>query len=127
MKKNLVIIFFLCLCSFMGISQESKIYPEKTVYYKTGVNNDLVYLSEEPYIKELTLFKYSDTYISLNFYIGEYRYTYFFEYQYTEDKGVDQEIHYWKCNVNNCLLVLEDETITIYSFRDKWAVVYHLE
>lgn len=77
MKRRLVVIFFLCLYSLVGMAQEVKIYPERTVYYKSGINNELVWVSEENYIKELTWFQYNETYISLNFYIGEYRYTYF--------------------------------------------------
>ena len=107
------------------MAQEVKIYPERTVYYKTGINNDLVYVNEENYVKELTWFQYNETYISLNFYIGEYRYTYFFDYEYSETKNFDEEIQYWRSAVNNALMVVEDSTITIYSFRDSWAVVFH--
>ena len=125
MKRRLVVIFFLCLYSLVGMAQEVKIYPERTVYYKTGINNDLVYANEENYVKELTWFQYNETYISLNFYIGEYRYTYFFDYEYSETKNFDEEIQYWRSAVNNALMVVEDSTITIYSFRDSWAVVFH--
>lgn len=125
MKRRLVVIFFLCLYSLVGMAQEVKIYPERTVYYKTGINNELVWVSEENYIKELTWFQYNETYISLNFYIGEYRYTYFFDYEYSETKNFDEEIQYWRSAVNNALMVVEDSTITIYSFRDSWAVVFH--
>jgi hypothetical protein len=126
--NKLVMICFLCLCSFVGISQETKVYPERTVYYKTAVNGgDLVYINTENYIKELVFFQYNETYISLNFYIGEYRYTYFFDYQYTEPKGFDQEIQYWRNEVNNSVLIIEDERITLYNYREGWAVVYHLD
>jgi hypothetical protein len=126
MKRRLVVIFFLCLYSLVGMAQEVKIYPERTVYYKSGINNELVWVSEENYIKELTWFQYNETYISLNFYIGEYRYTYFFDYEYSETKNFDEEIQYWRSAVNNALMVVEDSTITIYSFRDSWAVVFHI-
>ena len=110
-----------------GISQETKIYPEKTVYYKTGTNNKLVYVNEENYQKELTFYIQSETYMSLNFYIGEYRYTYFFDYSYTEDDEFDDEIQYWKSEANEALLILDPNTISLYSFKDNWAIVYHIK
>ncbi len=124
--NRLLVICFLCLCSFVGISQETKIYPEKTVYYKENSKGEMEYINTELYVKELLMFQYNDTYVSLNFYIGEYRYTYFFNYEYSENKGIDEEVQYWRSNVNECLMILEDSTITIYSFKYKFSVVYHI-
>jgi len=110
----------------VGISQETKIYPEKTVYYKENSKGEMEYINTELYVKELLMFQYNDTYVSLNFYIGEYRYTYFFDYEYSENKGIDEEVQYWRSNVNECLMILEDSTITIYSFKYKFSIVYHI-
>ncbi|MBP8892806.1 MAG: hypothetical protein KBF92_00950 [Bacteroidia bacterium] len=128
MKNKLAfILILLCTASIAGISQETKIYPEKTVYYKTGINNELVYVNEENYQKELTFFIHSETHISLNFYIGEYRYTYFFDYHYSDDNGADGEIQYWKSEANEALLILDPNKISLYSFKDNWAIVYHIK
>jgi hypothetical protein len=128
MKNKLaLILILLCTGSMAGISQETKIYPEKTVYYKTGTNNKLVYVNEENYQKELTFYIQSETYMSLNFYIGEYRYTYFFDYSYTEDDEFDDEIQYWKSEANEALLILDPNTISLYSFKDNWAIVYQIK
>ena len=128
MKNKLAFIYlFICTCITASLGQETKIYPEKTIYYKTGINNELVYVNEENYKKELTFFIHSETHISLNFYIGEYRYTYFFDYSYSDEYDTDEEIQYWKSEANEALLIFDPNSISLYSFKDNWAIVYHIK
>lgn len=124
--NKLFLMLFFCLCSFVGIAQEFKLEIERTVYYKMDNKQDLVYVNTENYVKQLTMFQYNKEFVSINFYIGEFRYTYMFDYEYTDTINNEVPTEYWRCEVQDAIMMLTDNTITIYSFRDKWAIVYHL-
>lgn len=126
--NKLILICLLCLYPLLGMSQETKVYVERTVYYKMDDTGELQYAKTEEWVKELTIFEYNKTFIKVNFYIGEFRFDYTFNYEYTDlELDPDEPTEFWKNDVQNAILIMTSNKITINSFRDHFAIVYHLD